>query len=187
MKRRTRRIRNKRPKRYKGGASKCQKTCKQTCPTTCRKLCHVAKDDTAYYENELAELLVIKEELKNKILNQNKQQIDNFLNKESYTDKEKETLRKILEGDTDVLVKRILLDKIKNTSRYPILKGGFKWLEFKQKDEECETDCTKKCSESCDYLCKESVSKKGNKHAAQIKMVTSEIEVLRSLLSQIGI
>ena len=186
MKRRSKCIR-KRPKRYRGGTSKCQKTCKHTCPTTCRKLCHVAKDDNTYYENELAELLVIKEELKNKILTQNKQQIDNFLKKEAYTDKEKETLRKILEGDTDVLVKRILLDKIKNTSRYPILKGAISWLGFKQKDGECEADCTKKCSESCDYLCKESVSKKGNKYAAQIKMVSSEIEVLRSLLSQIGI
>lgn len=183
MKRRTRRPIKR--KKYRGG-SKCQQTCKQTCPTTCRKLCHVAKDDNAYYEAELANLLVIKEELKNKILNQNKQQIDDFLKKESFTDKEKESIRKILEGDTDVVIKRILLDKIKNT-RYPILKGGFRWLEFKQKDEECEHDCSKKCSESCDYLCKESVSKKGNKHAKEIKIVTSEIEVLRSLLSQIGL
>jgi hypothetical protein len=173
-------------KKHRRGGSKCHAKCKQTCPKTCRKLCHAASMDDEYNKEELAKLLVVKEDLKRQIMDLNKKQIDDVLKKETYNDKEKEAIRKLLESkDTDDVVKRIFLDKTKN-SRFPVLRGGFSWMKYNRKYSECEEDCSKRCSESCDFLCKESVLKKGSKYKKEFELVSSEINSLRSVLAHIG-
>ena len=175
-----------RRKRRRGGTSKCHSHCKAKCPTTCRELCHVVSNDDDHNKETLAQMLIVKEDLKRQILERNKKQIDYALNKETYTDKEKEAIRKLLENkDTDEAVKRIFLDKTKN-SRFPVLRGGFPWMKYAHQHTECETDCSKKCSESCDFLCKESVIKTGSKYKKEFKMLSEEISILKSVLGHIG-
>lgn len=173
-------------KKLRGGASKCHVQCKTSCSSTCRKLCDVSKTDTAYHKEALGNLLVIKEELKKKIDAQNKEKIDKLLTTEQFTEKEQTELRKLLESNVTASIKRVVLNNVKRTN-YPYQKGGFAWLSSRSKKSECEEDCGKKCVDSCDYLCTESVNKKAGLYRKEIEMVSSEIEVLKSVLAQLGI
>jgi hypothetical protein len=182
MKRRNKPVRTRRKFRRRGGTSKCHAQCKHECPTMCRKLCYAASTDDEYNRKTLADLLVVKEELKRQINEKHKTRIDELLKKETYSDREKEAIRKLLEStDTDEAIKAIFLDKQKG-SRFPVLRGGYPWLKYYHTHNNCETDCSKRCSESCDFLCKESVIKTGSKYAKEFKLLSSEISMLRSLL-----
>jgi len=173
-------------KKRRGGASKCHIQCKLSCSSTCRKLCDVAKTDTAYHKEALGDLLVIKEDLKKKIDAQNKEKLDKLLTTEQFTEKEQTELRKLLDSNVAPSIKRAIFNNVKRTN-YPYQKGGFKWLSSKSTNTECEVDCGKKCVESCDYLCTESVNKKASIYNKEIEMVSAEIEVLKSILAQLGI
>ena len=177
-----------RSRRRIGGASKCQTHCKHSCPTQCRTLCNIAKHDKFFQQEELKNLLVIKEELKQKILAQNQQKIENILKKEQYSDSERENLRKLLTSDTvNVDVKKLVLDNVKNSSRHLFQRGGYGWLLYKKKNTECEKDCTAKCSDSCDFLCKESVNKKAGAYNKEYELLSLEVDLLRNVLSQVSI
>jgi ribosomal protein L1 len=146
----------------------------------------VAKTDTAYHKEALGELLVIKEDLKKKIDAQNKAKLDKLLTTDQFTEKEQTELRKLLESNVAPSIKRAVFNNVKRTN-YPYQKGGFKWLSSRSTNTECEVDCGKKCVESCDYLCTESVNKKAGIYSKEIEMVSAEIDVLKSVLAQLGI
>lgn len=166
------------------GGSKCHAQCKKSCSSTCRKLCDVAKRDTSYHKEALSKLLVVKEELKKKLESQSKEKIDKLLNTEQFSEKERTELRNVLEGNLDLSAKKIIFDNLKKSSN-PFQRGGFSWLSSKSKKSECEVDCGTKCSDSCDYLCNESVNKKASIYKKEMEMVSAEIEVLKSVLTQL--
>ena len=171
-------------KTRRGGSSRCHVQCKKSCSSTCRKLCDVAKRDTSHHKEALSNLLVIKEELKKKLESQSKDKIDKLLNTDQFSEKERTELRHVLEGDLDLSAKKIIFENLKKSSN-PFQRGGFHWLSSKSKKSECEVDCSTKCSDSCDYLCNESVNKKASIYKKEMEMVSAEIEVLKSVLTQL--
>jgi hypothetical protein len=171
-----------RTKKYRGGfKSKCHFKCKYNCSHNCRQLCSVAKTDKAYHQNAISELVLIKEELKKRIEKEKTESVDRLLKTNDLSEKEKVDLRKILEGDASNAIK----DAIKSgfRSQEPRTReGGFSWLNFSKKGNECEKDCEEKCSASCDYLCDESVNIKASLFNKEIAMLKAEIQVLKSVL-----
>ncbi len=164
-------------RKYRGGfKSRCHFKCKHNCSHSCRQLCSVARKDTAYHQNAISELVLIKEELKKQIEKEKGDSVDRLLKTTDLTEKEKGDLRKILEGDASNTIK----DAVKAGLRPQ--EGGFSWLNFSRKSTECEKDCEEKCSSSCDYLCDESVNIKASLFNKEVSMLKAEIQVLKSIL-----
>jgi len=141
----------------------------------------VAKTDKAYHQTAISELVLIKEELKKQIEKEKGDSIDRVLKTKDLTEKEKTDLRKILEGDASRTIKDAVKAGLRSQEVRP-REGGFSWLTFSRKGNECEKDCEEKCSSSCDYLCDESVNIKASLYNKEISMLKSEIEVLKSVL-----
>jgi hypothetical protein len=166
-----------RTRKYRGGfKSKCHFKCKHNCSHSCRQLCSVAKKDKAYHQNAISELVLIKEDLKKQIEKEKGESVDRLFKTTDLTDQEKMDLRKILEGDASTTIK----DAVKSGLRPR--EGGFSWLNFSRKNNECEKDCQEKCSDSCDYLCDESVNIKASLYNKELSLLKAEIKVLKSVL-----
>ena len=166
-------------KRYRGGfKSRCHFKCKHNCSHTCKQLCAVSKQDKAFHHKAISELILEKEGLKKQIEQRKDDSIDKLLKNDELSDKEKGDLRKILEGDTSASIKNLLKSGFQQARE-----GGFSWLNFRKKHNECEKDCEEKCYSSCDYLCDESVNIKASAYNKEISMLRSEIAILKSVLN----
>ena len=163
--------------KYRGGfKSKCHFKCKYNCSHNCKQLCSVARKDKAYHQNAISELVLLKEDLKKQIEKEKGESVDRLLKTSDLTEKEKGDLRNILEGDVSTTIKEAVKAGIRPRE------GGFSWLNFSRKSNECEKDCEEKCSSSCDYLCDESVNVKASLFNKEIAMLKAEIKVLKSVL-----
>lgn len=171
-----------RTKKFRGGfKSKCHFKCKYNCSHNCRQLCSVSRKDKAYHQNAISELVLVKEELKKRIEKEKGDSVDRLLKTTELTEKEKSDLRKILEGDASNAIKDAVKAGLRTQEVRP-REGGFSWLNFSHKGNECEKDCEEKCSSSCDYLCDESVNIKASLYNKEISMLKAEIQVLKSVL-----